>query len=186
MPTFWNWTRFSQGLKMAALVLGLALVLAGCGKNEMGRVASSPEEEGDLIAAVKGGVLALDVGLTVGQAFDHYGGFVLKENKWTLFKTQNQRDIVQFTGIMDLNKANLSDAAIDRLDKVEFITQFGVNKNKTFEVRYMGYAIHPKGGPVKEYHIKRPQHDNFLKNIFGNYKFPNAVYELLIEKLVLT
>ena len=175
--------RYPWSLVLLGLVTGL--VLSGCAGQRTGQVDLLSMDQGDYVAAIKRGTLPFDVGITIGDAFDHYGGFHTKFNRWEYFRTHNQRNIVEFSGMMDLSQANLSDADIDRLDKVRFITQFAANVDNTIEIRSMGFLLKAKDGPEKEYRISRPNHNRYLKAIYGNYKFANTRYETIIQNLVL-
>jgi len=175
--------RPSRPVMIAALVLILALT--GCAARRTGQVDLLAMDQGDYVAAIKNGTLPFDVGITIGDAFDHYGGFHTKFNRWEHFKTPNQRNLVEFTGMMDLSQANLSDADINRLEKVRFITLFAANVDNSIEIRSMGFLLKAKGGEEKEYRISRSNYNHYLKAIYANYKFSNTGYELLIQNMVL-
>ncbi len=166
------------------LVLGLT-ALAGCAKPRTGQIDPDSADQGDMVAAVKQGTLALDTGITVGDAFDHYGGFIVKWNEWERFQTQNRRNIVEFRGHLDLRQADMSDADIDRIEKALLVVQFSPKVDGGLEIRYMGYVLKAHGGPEKEYSISKGKQDHYLKAIYGNYKFSNSRYEFIIESLVL-
>ena len=172
-------------LVKTCLVWAAFLALTGCAKPEMGQVNLDEVQDGDIVAAVKRGTLSFDTGITVGDAFDHYGGFVVKWNKWEHFRTQNRRNIVEFRGPLDLRQANLSDADIDRIEKAELLVQFAVKVDGGLEVRYMSMVLKAVGGPQKEYTISKGKQDHYLKAIYGNYKFSNTRYEFIIESIIL-
>ncbi len=161
------------------------LALAGCAKPETGLVNLDAAGAGDMVAAVKQGTLAFDTGITVGDAFDHYGGFVVKQNQWEHFQTQNRRNIVEFRGRLDLRQANLSDAAIGRLEKAVLLVQFATKVDGGLEVRYMSLVMRAVDGPEKEYAISKGNQDHYLKAVYGNYKFSNSKYEFIIQSMVL-
>lgn len=166
------------------IVLGAGLFLSGCAASPKGRLDMDRMHSGDVIAAVKNGTLAIDRGITIGDAFDHYGGFHFKENEWSHFKTQNQRNIIELTAKMNLGVANLSDDIIGAIKKAEYVIQFAANVDKSIEIRYMGFVVTLGNGLVKEHDIPRSRHDDYLKPVFGNYKFSNARYELVIQGLL--
>ena len=176
-----RWGCFGKLLMIALLISALA----GCAKPKTGRIDPESARQGDMVAAVRQGTLSFDTGITVGDAFDHYGGFVVKWNEWDHFQTQNRRNIVEFKGHMDLRQADLSDAAIDRLEKVIFTTQFAAKVDGGLEVRYMGFVMKAQGGLEKEYAVSKGNQGHYLKAIYGNYKFSNAKYEFIIQNMVL-
>ena len=167
-------------------IAALALAgLSGCAKPKTGRMDLDSAQQGDMVAAVKRGTLALDTGITVGDAFDHYGGFIVKWNEWEHFQTPNRRNIVEFRGHLDLRQADMSDADIDRIEKALFTVQFSPKVDGGLEIRYMGYVLKAKGGWEKEYSISKGKQAHYLKAIYGNYKFSHARYEFIIESLLL-
>jgi hypothetical protein len=169
------------------MILGLILLLtlAGCATRQTGQVDLLAMEQGDYVNAIKRGTLPFDVGITIGDAFDHYGGFHTKFNRWEHFRTHNQRNIIEFSGMMDLSQTDLSDADIDRLEKVRFVTQFAANVDNTIEIRSMGFLLKAKGGEEKEYRVSSSNHNLYLKPIYANRKFSHTRYELIIQNLVL-
>lgn len=177
-----GWTRV---LLVCCIAVLLSAGLTGCAKPRTGSMNADAAQQGDMVAAVRNGTLALDTGITVGNAFDHYGGFIVQWNEWEHFQTQNRRNIVEFRGHLDLRQADMSDADIDRIDKALLVVQFSPKVDGGLEIRYMGYQLRAKGGSVKEYSISKGKQDHYLKAIYGNYKFSNSRYEFIIESLLL-
>ena len=117
--------------KIIFIVLGL-LVFSGCNNGN--------------VSKVKDGFLDDKKSLTIGEAFDNFKYF--KSTKWTEFKTDSGKGIVQVCCVVDIDKVNAD--AKDKLDMMQLIflkgafntgiiertytVQFTINRDDTFEI----------------------------------------------------
>lgn len=124
--------------KIIFIVLGL-LVFSGCNSGN--------------VSKVKNGFLDDKKSLTIGEAFDNFKYF--KSTKWTEFKTDNGKAIVQVYCVVDIDKVNADEK--DKLDMMQlkflkgvfntvitertYTVQFTINRDDTFEIT----NIHTKG-----------------------------------------
>ena len=113
------------------LAICLTVALTGCGNNSMQRV--------------QNGTLKFDKSVTVKDALEGYQYF--KNKEWQTFKTSQGREIVQFTGEMNLDgyanstvtgislSSDLIAKAKSTLLGVSYVIQFAVSKtDNTFQI----------------------------------------------------
>jgi len=102
---------------------------------------------------VKNGYFFHDKSLTIGQAFKSYPYF--SDTEWNSFQTDKGRNIVEFNGLVDLNK--IPNNNISRLDSIIAIVQFVINQDDTFEVLYSGiqFTLPDKSAYTQELDIEQ-------------------------------
>jgi len=161
------------------LVLSLSLLMLGCSEPSApaptdSKPSAPAPADSDPVAAVKGGVLALDKSTTLGAAIDHYRYF--RNPTWSTFETENGRRVVQAKGVIDIadlvakdldpllvfsadrdpermlkQEQALLDAAKQKLHSAEFTFQFLLNRDKTFQIKTMRFLLlGPKGQNLAE------------------------------------
>jgi len=84
----------------------------------------------DNIALVKKSIMRFDKSITVGQAFDNWEN--CKGKKWTEFKTNNKKQIVEFT--CKINKMNCTVQWLINLDDTAEVIYAKVTENKNGKI----------------------------------------------------
>jgi hypothetical protein len=125
--------------RTSGILLIVVILFSGC--NEESVNISNIEK-------VKNGVMNFDKSITIGQAFDNWNS--CKNKKWNEFRTDNQKQIVEFTC-----KINTLDCTI----------QWAINLDDTTKIIYAKLLKTNKDGQILEMKITTNQ---LLKVIYTN------------------
>jgi len=125
---------------------------------------------GSEIDTVKNGTLALDKGITVGQAFQNYKYF--KSVEWKKLTLDNGRTIVEADAALDPSR--MPENSMWRINEkggmrnMHMIYQFQINKDKTFEVFAGGIRFTNPSGKDDEISMNMKVLTNSLGAIYRN------------------
>ena|SRR2546426_425784 len=130
---------------------------------------------GNDVSLVKTGYLSFDQSVTVGNALDKYKYF--KTTEWKSFITKKEQHVVEFNGIVDMDKLNYSNANFiagsekswsPYVAEESVLIQFSINNDKTFNLSYMEI----NGKNIKGEKFKIPitpeysSRDTFVQSIY--------------------
>lgn len=143
----------------------------------------------DHVKSVKQGILDFDKSLKVGDAFDNYKYFSIKD--WRAFETDQKRMVVEFKGNIRV------DQYIDEIEKefgkkfqllkdsnfnsLEYVTQFAISQDDdSFKIAFCGFNVNYKDGKTNNIPDKEL---SGVENIYKNELDPLAVTIILsLEK----
>ena len=127
------------------------------------------------VDSVKDSTLDFDKSITVGQAFDNYKYF--SDTKWEEFKTNNGRQIVEFTGTFNdkyldyLNnqfKKAIKKHPEKAINKAELVVQFIINKDGTFNVFASAFKTFYNDKKKRKYTYTISSINGLLSRIYNN------------------
>lgn len=120
------------------------------------------------VTLVKGGTLAIDEAVTVGDAFDNYTYF--SETSWDSLETKNGRKVVQVSGSFDLDKHPQAVTFLENgILAIDLLLQFSINKDgKTFNLSYGEMSMTGTTGEVKNMPLNTIELTSSLKSIYAN------------------